>query len=124
MPLRRVVHAEIVADPADDHLARVEPHAHGEVEAPPAAELVGVSAHGLLQMQGGPAGALGMILVRDRGAEERHDAVAGVLVHRPLEAVHALGEELEEAVHYCVHSSGSSCSARSIEPFTSAKRTV
>src|SRR5262249_26704701 len=39
-----------------------------------------------------------MILVRDGRAEERHDAVAGVLVHRPFETVHARGEELEEAI--------------------------
>ena len=41
---------------------------------------------------------LGVILVRDRRAEERHDAVARVLVHRALEPVHALGEDREEAV--------------------------
>jgi hypothetical protein len=46
----------------------------------------------------GVAGALRVVLVRDRRAEEGHDAVAGVLVHRPLEAVHAVGEDLEEAV--------------------------
>ena len=40
-----------------------------------------------------------MVLVRDRCAEERHDAVAGVLVHGALEAVHAVGEDVEEAVH-------------------------
>src|SRR5207247_9931379 len=44
----------------------------------------------------------GVILVGDRRAEERHDPVAGVLVHGPLEAVHALGEELEEAVEDAV----------------------
>ena len=41
-----------------------------------------------------------MVLVCDRGAEERHDAVAGVLVDRPLEAVHAVGEKVKEAVHH------------------------
>src|SRR5437016_5363454 len=41
---------------------------------------------------------MGVVLVRDRRPEERHDAVAGVLVHRALEAVHALGQQLEEAV--------------------------
>ena len=40
-----------------------------------------------------------MILVRDRRAEQRHDAVAGVLVDDALEAMHAVGEDLEEAVH-------------------------
>src|SRR5262245_25062312 len=47
-----------------------------------------------------------MILVRDRGAEERHDPVAGVLVHRPLEPVHAVGEKLKEAVQDGVPSLG------------------
>ena len=40
-----------------------------------------------------------MVLVRDRRAEERHDAVAGELVDRALEAVDARGEDGEEAVH-------------------------
>jgi hypothetical protein len=47
----------------------------------------------------GVAGALRVVLVRDRRAEEGHDAVAGVLVDRALEAMDPLGEELEEAVH-------------------------
>ena len=59
----------------------------------------GVRAKLLLQMQGRVAGALGVILVRDRRAEQRHDAVAGVLVDGALEAVHALGEDREEAIH-------------------------
>ena len=45
------------------------------------------------------AGALGVILEGERGAEQRHDAVAGVLVDRALVAVHAVGEDGEEAVH-------------------------
>jgi hypothetical protein len=36
-----------------------------------------------------------MVLVRDRGTEQRHDAVARVLVYRALEAVNALGEDRE-----------------------------
>jgi hypothetical protein len=43
-------------------------------------------------------GALRVVLVGDWRAEQRHDAVAGVLVHRPFEAVHAVGEDLEEAI--------------------------
>jgi hypothetical protein len=99
VPLRRVVHAEIIADPSDDHLARIEAHADEEVQAAGDAELVGVVAEGVAQVKCGPARALGVVLVGDRGAEERHDAVAGVLVYRALEAVHALGEEGEKAVH-------------------------
>src|SRR5439155_15937541 len=41
---RRVVHAEIVADPPHDDLSRVEPHADGEAEAARAFELRGVAA--------------------------------------------------------------------------------
>jgi hypothetical protein len=40
-----------------------------------------------------------VVLVRDRCSEQSHDAVARVLVDRPLEAMHALSEDLEEAVH-------------------------
>jgi len=65
----------------------------------------------------------GVILVGDGRAEERHDAVAGVLVHGPSSGAR-LRRGLEEPVEEACHSSGSSCSARSIEPFTSAKRTV
>jgi hypothetical protein len=43
-----------------------------------------------------------MVLVSDRCAEERHDAVARVLVDRPLEAMDAFGEDLEEALHDAV----------------------
>jgi hypothetical protein len=37
-------------------------------------------------MERRPARPLRMVLVRDRRAEARHDAVAGVLVHGALEA--------------------------------------
>ena len=98
VPLRRVVHAQIVADPADHDLARVEADAHPERDAVPHAHLVGIFAHGVAQVQRRVAGALRVVLVRDRRAEERHDAVAGVLVHRALEAMDAVGEDREEAV--------------------------
>ena len=39
-----------------------------------------------------------VVLVRDGRAEERHHAVAGVLVDRAFETVHALSEDDEEAV--------------------------
>src|SRR5262245_54657219 len=50
-------------------------------------------------MQRRVARPLRVVLVRDWSAEERHDAVARVLVHRALETVHSLGEQLEETVH-------------------------
>jgi hypothetical protein len=50
-------------------------------------------------LQCGIACPLRMILVCDRRPEQSHDPVAGVLVDRPLEAVNALGEDREEAIH-------------------------
>ena len=44
------------------------------------------------------AGALRVVLVCDRRAEQRHDAVAGELVDGALEAVDALAQDREEAL--------------------------
>jgi len=67
--LRGVIHAQIVADLADDHLAGVEAHAHREVEPAPRAQVCGIPAQIPPQAQGRVAGALRVILVGDRGAE-------------------------------------------------------
>jgi hypothetical protein len=98
----RCSRAQIVADPADHDLPGVEAQADGEVQAAGDAELVRVAAQRVAQVQRRVAGALGVVLVRDRRPEERHDAVAGVLIHRALEAVDAVGEHLKEAVHGAV----------------------
>jgi len=98
VPLRGVVHAQIVADLAHYHLAGVEPHAHREVDGARQSQFVSPAFQLVARMQRRVAGALRVVLVRDRRAEEGHDAVAGVLVHRPLEAVHAVGKDLEEAI--------------------------
>ena len=94
----RVVHVEVVADRADDDLAGVEAHADGEAESLGQAQLARVAPDLGAEMERRRAGAAGVILVRDRGAKERHDPVAGELVDGTLEAVHAVGEDREEAV--------------------------
>ncbi len=100
--LRGVVHAEVVADRPHDHLAGVEPHAHGEAQLAGAAQLLREAAQLLADMERRVAGPLRVVLVRDRGAEQRHDAVAGELVDGPLEAVDAVGEDGEEPVEDAV----------------------
>jgi len=102
LALGGVVHAQVVADASDDDLARVESHAHGEVEPVLDAQRVGVGLQGLGEMERRVAGPVRVILVGDRRAEERHDAVARVLIDGALEAVHALGENLEEAIEHAV----------------------
>jgi hypothetical protein len=93
MALRRVVHAEVIADLADDDFPGVESHPDGEVEGVFETHLVRVARELLLKMERRVARPLGVILVRDRRAEERHDAVAGELVDEALEALDAVGED-------------------------------
>ncbi len=97
--LRGVVHVEIVADLADHHLARVEADARREADTMFALHLGGVARNRIAQVQRRVAGAARVILVRDRRAEQRHDAVAGELVDEALEALDPVGEDLEKAVH-------------------------
>ena len=63
MTLRGVVHAQVVADLADDHIARVEPDARREVHTVLALDLPRVLRQPLAQLEGRIAGALRMILV-------------------------------------------------------------
>src|SRR5579862_4781402 len=100
MSLRRIVGALRIADRAHDDLARVEAHPHGKGEAARAANLFAEDAQPIAQVEGGLTGALGVIFVRERDAEQRHDAIAGVLIDRPLEPVHALIEDLKEPIQH------------------------
>ena len=98
VPLGGVVHAQVVADAADHHLAGVESHAHRQGRPVAPCQLGGERGQLVAQRQRRVTGALGVVLEPQRRAEQRHDAIAGVLVDGPLEAVHALGEEVEEAI--------------------------
>jgi hypothetical protein len=99
VPLRRIVHAQIVADAADHDLTGVDTDARRQAHSGRPPQLVGVALEFDAQMQRRVAGPLGVILVRDRRTEERHDAVAGELIDEALEALDAIGEDREEALH-------------------------
>ena len=76
-------------------------------------------------LQGGVAGAPRVVLVGDRRAEDGHDPVAGELVDGALELGRRASARIEKKRCMILrHSSGSCCSARSIEPLTSANSTV
>jgi hypothetical protein len=94
-----VGHAEVVADGADDHLARVEPRAGREADPVLALPLGGVARQLVPQVERGEARPLGVVLVRDGRPEERHDAVARELVDEALEALDAARQDGEEALH-------------------------
>src|SRR5262249_21908894 len=93
------LHVQIVADSPDDDLARVEPDADRERHVVLGADLTRVGADGVTQMKRRVAGALRVILVGDRRTEECHGAVPDELVDEAFEALDAVAEEEEEALH-------------------------
>ena len=76
----------------------LSPTRMGIVHAVRAAYLLRIVAHRLLHRQGGIAGPNRMILMRQRGAEQRHDAVAQDLIDRAFVAVHRRHHPLEHRV--------------------------
>ena len=81
--------------------------------------------HGALDRQRRVAGAHRMVLMRDRRAEQRHDAVAHDPVDGALVAVHARPSSRRAPHPECRRaSSGSASSISASEPLTSANSTV
>jgi hypothetical protein len=95
-----VVHVQIAADGADHDLARVEPDTNLNRDAVGTTGLFGPPANGGLHVESRVARPDGMILMRERCAEERHDPVAHDLVHGALVAVnrfhHPLGDRIQK----------------------------
>ena len=98
LPDGGVVHAQVTADGADDHLARVESHANLQRRAAHALDLVRVEAHPPLHAHRGIAGADRVVLVPDRRAEERHDPVAHHLVDGALVVMDGFHHPLEDGI--------------------------
>ena len=94
----RVVHAQVVADRADDDLAGVHADTDLDLEALAAPELGAVTPNGLLHAKGRVAGAHGVVFVGDRRPEERHDPIAHHLVDRALVVVNALHHPFEDRI--------------------------
>ena len=99
MANRGVFDAQVLADRTHHDLARVDAHPHREAQPVAAAHLGGIGGKLTLQRERRPAGALCVILVGERSAEERHDPIAGELVNRALEAVNTITEDREEPLH-------------------------
>ena len=98
LPDRRVVHAEIAADGAHHHLARVEAHPDLDRHPVAAKHPLGVALHRLLHPQRRIARAHRVVLVRQRSAEEGHDPVAHHLVDGALVPMHRLHHVLEHGI--------------------------
>ena len=99
VPHRRVIHPQILADGADHDEARVDAHAHSELDAVHPSHVVGQRFELPLDRERSAERAMGMVFVRDRRAEQRHHAVAEELVDRAFVAVHLTEDDLEGAIH-------------------------
>jgi len=98
LPDRGVVHAQVTADRPYDHLPRVEPDSDLDRGIPLAPDLLAVSSDRLLHPERGVARTNRMILVREGGAEQSHDAVAHHLIHGAFVAMDGLHHSLEDGV--------------------------
>ena len=94
----RVVHVEVAADGADDHLAGVHPDPDVQGHARGPVHLLGVALDRLLHPQRGVARPHRVILVGDRRAEQRHDPVAHDLVDGALVAMDGLHHAFEHGI--------------------------
>ncbi len=93
-----VLHAEVVADRADHHRSRMDPHPHLKIGAVGFAHFVAQRLEGSMHRESGRHRATRRVLEGDRGAEERHHAVAGELVDGSLVLVHLVEDGLDAAV--------------------------
>ena len=94
----RVVHVQIAADRAHDDLAGVEADTVLHFDAVRATRLVRVALQRVLHPQCRVAGAHGVVFVGDRGAEQRHDAVAHHLIDGAFVVVRRLHHVLEHRI--------------------------
>jgi hypothetical protein len=102
VPLGRVVHSEVVTDRADHDFTGVQADADGEVEALLESQRIRIAAKLFLEVERRIARPPRMVLVCDRRAEERHDAVTGELGDGPLEAMDPFGKQRGEPLHDAV----------------------
>ena len=98
LPDSGVVHAKVAADGANDDLSRVQADADVNGHTERALDLLRVALHRVLHPQRSVARADRVILVGQRRAEERHDAVAHDLVDRALVAVDSLHHAFEHGI--------------------------
>ena len=96
---RRVVHAEVSTDGADDDGTRVDPHSHAELDPVDTLDVFGKRLEVRLDTERRAQRTLGVVFVRDRRPKERHHAVTEELVDCALVTVNRIQDDLEGAVH-------------------------
>jgi len=99
VPHDGIVHAQIVPDAPYHHEAHVETLPHLEADASPPPQLFLIACQRFPDPQGRMDRTLGVVLMGDRGPEERHDPIPKELIHRPLVAVDLGQHHLEGPAH-------------------------
>jgi hypothetical protein len=92
-------HGVVAAHGAGQHLAGVHPDAKSEAHAVRLVEAGVDVRHRVLHAERGADGTLGVVLVRDRRAENRHHVVADVLVDGAAEALDLVAQAAQAALH-------------------------
>src|SRR5215470_1788117 len=100
LPDRAVVYPEIAADRANNHLAGVEPNTNLNGDPAGALQIVPIAADALLHPEGGVARSYRVVLMGNRGSEQRHDPVTHDLIDRALIAMDRFHHVLENGVEY------------------------
>ena len=94
----RVVHTQIATDRPHDHFTGVQADPNVDRDTLDPAHAVAVAPHRFLHPQRGVTGTNGVIFVRQRRTEQRHDAVTHHLVHRALVAMDSFHHQLEDGI--------------------------
>ena len=102
----------------------IKSHADLDLNAMRATDLFAIVTDALLHRQGRVAGADRMVLMRDRRAEQSHDAIAHHLIDGPLIAVDRRHHPFQHGVEEQAGLLGVAVSQHFMEPFRSAKSTV
>jgi hypothetical protein len=95
---RRVLHAQVVADCADQDIARVQPDADLQSHTMSPSQILCETADLGLHGEGGVAGSQRMVFEREWGPKECHDAIAHDLVHGAFVAMDGLDHAIEDGV--------------------------
>ena len=93
-----IVHGQVIADPAHDHLTGVQPDADPERNSVLSPNLVAIGGDGFLHPQGRVTRPHGVVLVGDRRSEERHDAIAHHLIDRAFVVMDGVHHALDHGI--------------------------
>ena len=98
-----IVDVEVIEDGAHHHFAGVEADTDPQRAHWQRAKHVGAAPHLFLHRQSGVAGAHGVVLMGQRRAEQRHDAITQNLIDDPAVAPHRIHHNAQDRIEMFAH---------------------